>query len=154
MTRLSKHSNNFFQHGVVGFAPLNKQPDQMYRSEDSFVKGRLKSFRYAFRGMWTLIRTEHSIMVQLVIAFMVCIAGFVVGLSSTEWILQILAIAMVLVAESLNTGIEKLCDFVHPEHSKRIGMIKDISAGAVTFAALAAVLVGLLIYLPKFTDLF
>lgn len=126
----------------------------MYRSEDGFFKGRIRSFYFAFRGMWILIRTEHSIMVQVFIAILVCIGGFFAGLTSTEWILQIMAIAMVLVAESLNTAVEKLCDFVHPDHSRRIGKIKDISAGAVAFAALAAVLIGFLIYLPKLKELF
>lgn len=122
--------------------------------EDGFIKGRLRSFRYAFRGMWWLIKTEHSIMVQLFVAALACLAGFLVGLSVTEWILQILAIGLVLVAEGLNTAIEKLCDFVHPGRDERIGRIKDISAGAVTFAALAAVFVGFLIYFPKLSQLF
>ena len=126
----------------------------MNNSEDGFVKGRIRSFRYAFRGAWLLIRTEHSIMVQLFVAFLVYIAGFFVNLSSTEWMLQILAIAVVLVAEALNTAIEKLCDFVHPDHSEHIGRVKDISAGAVTFAALAAVLIGMIIYFPKLQVLF
>ncbi len=123
-------------------------------AKDGFIKGRLRSFRYAFRGMWWLIRTEHSIMVQLFVALLACIAGALVGLTTTEWILQILAIALVLVAEGLNTAVEKLCDFIHPDFNERIGRIKDISAGAVTFAALAAVLVGCLIYFPKLSQLF
>lgn len=123
-------------------------------AKDGFIKGRLRSFRYAFRGMWWLIRTEHSIMVQLFVALLACIVGALLGLTSTEWILQILAIALVLVAEGLNTAVEKLCDFIHPDFNDRIGRIKDISAGAVTFAALAAVLVGCLIYFPKLYQLF
>ncbi len=93
-------------------------------------------------------------MVQLFVALLACIVGALLGLTSTEWILQILAIALVLVAEGLNTAVEKLCDFIHPDFNDRIGRIKDISAGAVTFAALAAVLVGCLIYFPKLYQLF
>lgn len=104
--------------------------------------------------MWWLIKTEDSIMVQLFVAALACLAGLLVGLTVTEWILQILAIGLVLVAEGLNTAIEKLCDFVHPGRDDRIGRIKDISAGAVTFAALAAVFVGFLIYFPKLSQLF
>jgi diacylglycerol kinase (ATP) len=126
----------------------------MHRSEVGFIKGRLRSFRYAFRGAWLLIRTEHSIMVQLFVAFAVSVAGYFANLSATEWILQILAISGVLVSEALNTAIEKLCDFVHPDHSNHIGMVKDISAGAVTFAALAAVVIGIIIYFPRFAGLF
>jgi len=89
-------------------------------------------------------------MVQVAVGVLVSILGFIMQISTYEWIFQTLAIALVLVAESLNTAIEKLCDFVHPDHHKRIGFIKDISAGAATFAAIAAIIVGLLIYLPKF----
>lgn len=96
-----------------------------------------------------MITTEHSIMTQLFIGICVSILGWRLGISKLEWILQILAIGMVLVAESLNTAIEKLCDFFHPEYHKRIGFIKDISAGGVTFAAISAIIIGLIIYLPK-----
>lgn len=122
----------------------------MVNQDKGFLKGRIHSFKYAFRGLWYLITTEHSIMVQLTLGLLVCLLGWYVGLSSLEWICQIFAIGLVLVAESLNTCIEKLCDFIHPEQDKRIGFIKDISAGAVTFAAIAAVVIGLIIYLPKF----
>ena len=89
-------------------------------------------------------------MVQLAVAIVVTFVGWWLDISKTEWLFQILAIGLVLVAESLNTCIEKLCDFVHPEQDKNIGFIKDIAAGAVSFAAITAVIIGLLIYLPKF----
>jgi diacylglycerol kinase (ATP) len=52
--------------------------------------------------------------------------------------------------ESLNTAVEKIADFIHPDFHEKIGFIKDIAAGAVMFAAMAAIAVGLLIYVPKF----
>ncbi len=122
----------------------------MDNQQNGFVKGRVKSLKFAIRGVWLLITTEHSIMVQLAIGLLVTCAGWWMDISKTEWLFQILAIGLVLVAESLNTSIEKLCDFVHPEHHKSIGFIKDISAGAVSFAAITAMIIGLLIYLPKF----
>ena len=121
----------------------------MNNKDVGFLKGRLLSFKYAFKGMWLLVTTEHSIMVQLFIGICACILGWILNISGLEWILQIFAIGMVLVAESLNTAIEKLCDFCHPEYHKKIGFIKDISAGAVTFAAIVAIIIGLIIYLPK-----
>ncbi len=123
----------------------------MKNPEDSFLKGRLKSLKFALRGAWLLITTEHSIMVQFSIGILISILGFFMNLSPIEWMFQLLAIGMVLVAESLNTGIEKLCDFVHPDYHNKIGFIKDISAGAATFAAIIAVIIGLIIYLPKFS---
>jgi len=122
----------------------------MNNQENGFVKGRVKSLKYAFKGLWLLLSTEHSIMVQTAIAILVTLLGWWLDISATEWILQILAIGLVLVAESLNTAIEKICDFIHPDYDERIGFIKDISAGAVTFAAIAAIIAGLIIYLPKF----
>ncbi|MDN3643438.1 diacylglycerol kinase family protein [Lutimonas halocynthiae] len=122
----------------------------MNNQENGFVKGRVKSLKYAFKGLWLLISTEHSIMVQTAIAIFMAIFGWWLDISATEWILQILAIGLVLVAESLNTAIEKICDFIHPDYNERIGFIKDISAGAVTFAAITAIIIGLIIYLPKF----
>ncbi len=118
--------------------------------KDSFLKGRLKSLKFALKGAWLLVTTEHSIMVQISFGFLVTILGFFMNLTANEWMFQFLAIGMVLVAESLNTGIEKLCDFVHPDYHKKIGFIKDISAGAATFAAIIAIIIGLIIYLPKF----
>ena len=122
----------------------------MNNQEHGFVRGRIKSLKFAVKGVWLLITTEHSIMVQLAIAVVVTFIGWWLDISKTEWIFQFLAIGLVLVAESLNTAIEKLCDFVHPEYDKRIGFIKDIAAGAVSFAAISAIIIGLLIYLPKF----
>jgi diacylglycerol kinase (ATP) len=123
----------------------------MKNPNDNFLKGRLRSLTFALRGAWLLVTTEHSIMVQLSIAFIMTVIGFIMGISAQEWMFQLLAIGLVLVAESLNTGIEKLSDFVHPEYHKRIGFIKDISAGAATFAAIIAIIIGLIIYVPKFS---
>ena len=103
--------------------------------------------------MLILIRTEHSIMVQLGIGVLVSFLGFLVGISPTEWMLQTLCIGMVLAAEGLNTAVEKLCDFVKPEYDPKIGRIKDISAGGVGFAAVLAVVVGIIIYGPRVANL-
>jgi len=125
----------------------------MKNPKDSFIRGRVRSFKYAFRGLWLLIKTEASIKSQLVLGILISILGLVMDLSVTEWLFQTLSIGLVLTAESLNTGIEKLCDFVNPDYDKRIGFIKDISAGAVAFAALFALIIGLIIYLPKFINI-
>ncbi len=122
----------------------------MKNPNDSFLIGRLKSLKFAIKGAWLLITTEHSIMVQFSLGILITILGFFMNISANEWMFQSLAIGMVLVAESLNTGIEKLCDFVHPDFHKKIGFIKDISAGAATFAAIIAIVIGMIIYLPKF----
>ncbi len=124
----------------------------MKNPNDSFFRGRIRSLRFALRGAWLLLTTEHSIMVQFSIGILVSILGFIMQISAHEWMFQCLAVGMVLVAESLNTGIEKLSDFVHPDYHKKIGFIKDISAGAATFAAFVAIIIGMIIYLPKFIN--
>lgn len=117
--------------------------------KSNFLIGRIKSVRYAVKGAWILISTEHSIMMQLMIAGIMTFAGFLVGLSTTEWLFQITAIALVLISEGVNSAIEYLCDFIHPEYHKEIGKIKDIAAGIPMIAAVFALIIGLIIYLPK-----
>jgi diacylglycerol kinase (ATP) len=121
-----------------------------FEKDNSFLKGRLKSVGFAVKGAFKLITTEHSVMVQSSLAVIMIIAGFYFEISREEWMLQILAFGLVLSIEALNTAVEKIADFIHPEFHNRIGFIKDIAAGAVLFAALAAIAVGLLIYVPKF----
>src|SRR6218665_130899 len=121
-----------------------------FQKDNSFITGRLKSVGFALKGAYKLITTEHSVMVQSSLAVIMIIAGFALHISREEWMMQILAFGLVLAIESLNTAVEKIADFVHPEFHTKIGFIKDIAAGAVMFAAMAAVAVGLLIYVPKF----
>lgn len=121
-----------------------------FQKDNSFFSGRLKSIGFAVKGAFKLITTEHSVMVQSLLALIMIVAGFVFHISREEWMMQILAFGLVLGIESLNTAVEKIADFIHPEFHDRIGFIKDIAAGAVMFAATAAIAVGLLIYVPKF----
>lgn len=121
----------------------------MKKPNNSFFITRIKSLKYALRGAYLLLKTEASIKVQFSFALIVILAGFLLNISTTEWMFQLLAIGLLLVSESLNTAIEKLSDFIHPDYHKKIGFIKDISAGASTFAAIIAVIIGLIIYLPK-----
>ena len=121
-----------------------------FEKDNSFLTGRLKSIGFAVKGAYKLITTEHSVMVQFSLAIIMIIAGFYFEIDRYEWMMQILAFGLVLGIESMNTGIEKIADFVHPEFHDRIGFIKDIAAGGVLFAAVAAIAIGLLIYVPKF----
>lgn len=121
-----------------------------FQKDNTFFTGRLKSFKYAIAGALKLISTEHSIMVQCSLGVLVTIAGFYFNISKTEWLFQTLAIGLVLSIEGLNTAVEKIADFIHPDFHARIGFIKDIAAGAVFFAALTAIAIGLIIYLPLF----
>ncbi len=118
-----------------------------------FVSGRIKSIGFAVKGAFKLVSTEHSIMVQFSIMLLMIFAGFYFHISREEWMLQTLAFGLVLGIEGLNTAVEKIADFIHPEFHDRIGFIKDIAAGAVLFAASSALTVGALIYVPKLFNL-
>jgi diacylglycerol kinase (ATP) len=118
--------------------------------ESNFILNRIKAVKYAAKGFWILITSEKSIIAQVFIGVFITIFGFIMNISATEWLFQIFAIGLVLVAESLNTAIEKIADFIHPEYHKQIGHIKDVSAGAAFFAAIFAIIIGLIIYIPKF----
>ena len=119
-------------------------------AKESFVKNRIKSVGFALRGALLLVRTEASIKIQVFIAIVMTAVGFFFEISNTEWILQTLAIGMVMGIEGLNTAVEKICDYVQPEFDAKIGFIKDISAGAVMLDSIAASIIGLTIYLPNF----
>jgi len=114
-----------------------------------FITGRFKAIYYSIKGAFDLIKTEHAIQAQLFISFCFMIAGFYFEISKIEWMFQILVIGMILSSEALNTAIEKVCDFIHPDYNKKIGFIKDISAGAVFFSVVFGLIVALMIYYPK-----
>jgi len=119
--------------------------------KDNFIVERIRSIKFSLRGIWFLISTESSIKAQL---FIVLLTGFYFNINTIEWLIQTLAIGLVLVAESLNTGIEKLADFVHPDYHKKIGFIKDVSAGSSGIAAIISLIIAAIIYIPKIALLF
>lgn len=126
----------------------------MNSTKKGFVRTRIKSVTYVFKGIQILIKTEDSIKVQCCVGLLVVLLGFVFNISITEWMIQLSLIGLVLVAESLNTAIEKVANFIHPDFHKKIGTIKDVAAGAAGFAAIFAVIIGSLIYIPKIYHLF
>lgn len=121
-----------------------------FQRDTKFLSGRFKSLGFALKGAIKLATTEHSVMVQSSIAVLLVFAGFYFEISHEEWMFQTLAIGLVLAIEGLNTAVEKVADFIHPEFHEKIGFIKDIAAGAVFFAAITAIIIGCFIYIPKF----
>ncbi len=115
---------------------------------------RAKSFVYAFAGIKMLLKNEHNAWIHSAIAVCVIICGFLFNLSSYEWIHIIICIGIVLMAEAFNTAIETLADKVNPEQDPIIKKTKDVAAGAVLLVSLMAIAVGLIIFIPKFFDLF
>lgn len=119
-----------------------------------FVIGRVKSLKYALRGMFLLMKTEHAIISQLSISLVFIIMGLYFDISKYEWVIQIFLIGFILSVESLNTAVEKVCDFIHPNYHEKIGFIKDIAAGAVSFAVLTSLIIAMIIYYPYVSNLF
>lgn len=110
---------------------------------------RLKSFRHAFRGGVTLLRTQHNVWLHLLATILVVASGFFFKIPRDDWALLAVAIAMVWAAEAFNTAIEFLADEVTLERRERIKYAKDVAAFGVLISATAAIVIGVLIFLPR-----
>ena len=117
-------------------------------------KKQLHSFGYAWQGIRVCIDKEQNLIVHLITSLAVIIAGIGFDISRNEWIAVILCIGLVIAAELFNTAIERLVDFVSPQRHPIAGQVKDIAAGAVLVCALAAIAVGLIIFVPYLTRIF
>lgn len=109
---------------------------------------RLRSFKYAGKGIFLFISTGGNVYIHLMAAILVISTGAYFSLKPVEWVCVIFAIGFVLVAEAFNTAIEYMADFVEPNHNTDIGKIKDIAAGAVLIAAITSVIIGVIIFRP------
>jgi diacylglycerol kinase (ATP) len=112
------------------------------------VAGRLESFRCAFRGVGTLLASQHNARIHLLATVCACGLGFLIGISRLEWCAIVVAIAMVWTAEALNTAFEFLCDVASPEFHPLIQKAKDVAAAAVLLSAAGAAVIGLIVFVP------
>lgn len=113
------------------------------------VSARLRSVRYALRGIGVMLRTQHNAWVHAVATVAAVGAGFVLGIGRLEWLAVVLAIMAVWTAEALNTAFESLCDVASPEFHPMVERAKDVAAGAVLVAATGSVVIGLLVFGPR-----
>lgn len=116
----------------------------------NFIKKRADSFKFAFQGAATLFRETPNAWIHLILTVLAVKLGFLFRISTTEWLAVTIVIGLVLALEAINTAIENLADFackkkVHPTIKK----VKDLSAAGVLFASISALVVGLIIFLPK-----
>lgn len=113
-----------------------------------------KSFYYAFQGIKTAIKTEQNFLIDIIIGIIVLVSGYFLKLSAIEFAIVLLAIALVITLELINTAIEYTIDMAMPEIHPLAKAAKDISGAAVLFSALISIIIGLIIYLPKIINLF
>jgi len=107
---------------------------------------RLKSFQFAFAGIWTLLKTQHNAWIHLAVTILVIGCGIYFGLSLIEWSVIVLAIMAVWVAEAFNTAVEFLADYVSTERHPLIKQAKDVAAGAVLITAAGAAIIGIILF--------
>lgn len=96
-----------------------------------------------------MVKTQRNAVIHFAAAIGVTLLAVVLKLSTAEWILLVMAIALVIAAELFNTAIEYLIDLLSPEFHEKAGKAKDIGAGAVLICAVAAAIIGLVIFIPR-----
>jgi diacylglycerol kinase (ATP) len=113
------------------------------------VGARIRSFRFAARGIWATLSTQHNAWIHAVATLAAVVAGVVLGISRAEWLAVVLAIMAVWTAEALNTAFEALCNVASPEFHPLVARAKDVAAGAVLISAIGAFVIGVLVFGPR-----
>lgn len=113
-------------------------------------KKRRIGFSFAWNGLIEMAKTERNFQIHLIFAFLVILAGLFFHLTRMEWGMIVFVIGFVFVAEMTNSAIEKTIDYLKPDIHPAAKVIKDIAAGGVLVASIIAVIIGLIIFIPKF----
>jgi diacylglycerol kinase (ATP) len=110
--------------------------------------GRLRSIRFAIRGLILMLRSQHNAWVHAAATVFVVVCGIAFKLTAGEWCFITVAVVAVWTAEALNTAFEIMCDVASPDFHPLVEKSKDVAAGAVLVSALGAVLIGILVFGP------
>lgn len=116
------------------------------------IRSRIKSFRYAFEGIITMLKEEHNSRIHLVAAIFAVVAGFLLDISLKEWALIVIVSGFVFLAELVNSAIELMADKIDPRTDPEIKKIKDYAAAGVLIAALVSMIVGGLVFIPALIE--
>ncbi|OMP79464.1 MULTISPECIES: diacylglycerol kinase family protein [Chitinophaga] len=116
----------------------------------SYLKKRLRSFGFAIAGIIAFVRSEPHALLHFIATIIVVGAGFYFRITNMQWIAILIMIGIVWITEMINTVLEKVMDHVAPDYHPRVKWIKDVAAGAVLIAAIIAIIVGALIFIPYF----
>jgi diacylglycerol kinase (ATP) len=113
------------------------------------IKKCIQSFSYASSGLWYALKNENNFNYHTLATIVVVTLGLIVNLNIIEWMVIIILIGIVFLAEVFNTAIEKLVDLLHPDFQARAGLVKDISAGGVLVASIISAVAGILLFIEK-----
>lgn len=144
---IKKQTSLFFLRSPFAIFAIMKE-------ENFSWKKRARSFKFAFAGIGRLVRCEHNARIHVAVTAGVLVAGFYFGLAAWEWAAVLLCIGGVLAAEAVNSAVEALADRITTERDEAIRYAKDYASGGVLLMVIAAVIVGLIVFLPKFYELF
>ncbi|MCJ8163791.1 diacylglycerol kinase family protein [Pontibacter sp. E15-1] len=117
-------------------------------AQPSFFSSRYNSFKFAFKGIAAVFRSEQNMHLHIIASVLVTGMGYWFDVTRLEWCMLALCIGLVWMAEIFNTSIETLTNLVSPEHHVLAGKTKDLAAGAVLMAAITAAVIGLIIFVP------
>lgn len=117
-----------------------------------FFKKIFRSFRNAFKGFKIQLK-QFNFRLMILIAFLAIILGLLLKISYFEWLILLVIISLILALETFNTTIEMVLDYLEPNFSNKIGMIKDLAASGVVIAVFASLIIGFLIFFPKIISL-
>jgi diacylglycerol kinase len=113
------------------------------------IKARIKSFGFAGQGIAAFLLGEHNAWIHAIATIGVVVLASVTGITKHEWLALVGVIALVWITEMINTCIERIMDYLSTERKPEIKFIKDLAAGAVLVAAIAALITGCIIFIPK-----
>lgn len=114
----------------------------------------MKRFKHAVNGIFHVFKNEQNFKIHILATILVISAGVFFSIDKTEWMIIIIAISIVLTSELINSAIEYLSNFVSPNFHDKIKIIKDASAGAVLISAIGALVLALVIFVPKIIEIF
>ena len=121
----------------------------MINERTSFLKNRVNSFKHACNGLVIILKTEVNFKIHLVLLFVVIGLGWFLDISSFEWLVVIIISSVVMVSEAFNTALEYVVDLASPEYHLLAKKAKDVGAASALIASIGAVIIGLIIFLPK-----
>ena len=128
---------------------MKTKNEHTYNRKSWQVSSLQKSFGYAFLGVGYFFRNERNGKLQVLIAGSVFLAGILLSISITEWLIILLFTALVISLEMFNSALEKVCDHISPDWHPQIKVIKDMAAGAVLWVSILSLIAGLCIFIPK-----